>query len=125
MYEVLFAEGSFTTTVEVPIIDNSIAEGEETFYGSLATVGGANVLVTQNTAEIHIIDNDGMWCKEIPKVQYNSMLGFWGVAQSYGTCLWLVLCCTVEPLKNGLVGDDHCSEAIYRQGTVCPLYGEV
>ena len=59
MYEVVFGEGSFTASVEIPIIDNSIGEGEENFYGSLATIGDANVLITQDTAEIHIIDNDG------------------------------------------------------------------
>ena len=60
MYEVSFVEGSFTTTLEVPIIDNSIAEEEEIFYGSLATIGDASVVITQERAEIHIIDNDGM-----------------------------------------------------------------
>ncbi|CAI8033561.1 FRAS1-related extracellular matrix protein 2, partial [Geodia barretti] len=58
MYEVMFGEGSFTASVAIPIIDNSIGEGEEKFYGSLATIGDANVLITQDTAEIHIIDND-------------------------------------------------------------------
>lgn len=60
MYEVSFVEGSFTTTLEVPVIDNSIAEEEEIFYGSLATIGDASVVITQERAEIHIIDNDGV-----------------------------------------------------------------
>ena len=59
MYEVAFAEGAYTTTVEIPIIDDSIGEGEEIFYGSLATSGDANVIVTEDTAEVHIIDDDG------------------------------------------------------------------
>ena len=62
MFDVIFEEGSFTTTIEVEIIDDSLGEEEEIFYGSLTPASAANVLITQDTAEVHIIDNDGMHC---------------------------------------------------------------
>lgn len=46
--------------VEVPILDDTVGEPEEMFYGSLSTPSGANVLITQDSAQIRIIDDDGM-----------------------------------------------------------------
>ena len=59
MYEVVFAEGSFTTTVQIPITDDSIGEGDEIFYGSLAPIGAASVAITRDRADVTIVDNDG------------------------------------------------------------------
>ena len=59
-YEVVFETGSYTTTVDVPITDDLIAEPEEIFYGTLTTVAGANVQITQSIAEVFIIDDDGI-----------------------------------------------------------------
>ena len=54
---VTFENGAYTTSVVVPIIDDSTIEPQEFFYGTLEAVQGINVLIDQ--AEIHIIDNDG------------------------------------------------------------------
>ena len=60
MYNVSFEAGFFATTVEVPIVLDNLAEGEEIFYGTLTPVGGANVMITQDRADVHINDNDSM-----------------------------------------------------------------
>ena len=74
MYEVVFAAGSYTTTVEVPILDDSTAEAEEIFYGSLATVGDVNVEITQERAEIRIIDDDGVFIQSVVAVDNNFIM---------------------------------------------------
>ena len=58
--EVSFQPGFFATTVEVPIIEDRVAEGEEMFQGTLTTANGANVLITESRADVTINDNDGM-----------------------------------------------------------------
>jgi hypothetical protein len=55
---IVFGENSLTTTVTVPIVDDSVGEQEEVFYGSLSIVGNANVRISQDRADINIIDND-------------------------------------------------------------------
>lgn len=55
-----FEAGFFATTVEVPIVVDRVAEGEEIFYGTLTTLGDANVLITESRANVHINDNDSM-----------------------------------------------------------------
>lgn len=55
-----FEAGFFVTTVEVPIVVDRVAEGEEIFYGTLTTLGDANVLITESRANVHISDNDSM-----------------------------------------------------------------
>ena len=58
MSNISFEAGYFATTVEVPILVDAVAEGDEVFYGTLTTVGSANVLITQSRADVHINDND-------------------------------------------------------------------
>lgn len=59
-FEVSFTDSSYTTTVDVPIVDNSIGEREEVFYGILTITSTDNVAITQERADIHITDDDGM-----------------------------------------------------------------
>ena len=42
----------------IPIVDDSIGEPEEVFYGSLSIVGSSPVIITEERADIHITDND-------------------------------------------------------------------
>ena len=58
-YPVQFEAGAFTTTVSVPIIDDTFWEPDEIFYGNLTKIGNQNVQITQDTAEVLIKDNDG------------------------------------------------------------------
>ena len=43
----------------VPIVDDSVAESYEVFYGRLSNVGGSSVQIDQDTAEVIICDDDG------------------------------------------------------------------
>ena len=43
----------------ITIVDDSLPEPEEMFYGSLSLVGQSNIQIIPETAVIHIIDNDG------------------------------------------------------------------
>ena len=43
----------------ITIVDDSLAEPEEVFYGSLSLVGQSNIQISQDKATIFIIDNDG------------------------------------------------------------------
>ena len=43
----------------ITIVDDSLDEPEEMFYCSLSLVGQSNIQISQETAVIHIIDNDG------------------------------------------------------------------
>ena len=68
--DVIFGANDVTTTVVVPIIDDSIGELDEVFYGTLTNVGNSNVNITEDQsqitegqAEIHIIDDDGKYEK--------------------------------------------------------------
>ena len=58
-YPVQFVASAFTTTVSVPIIDDTFWEPDEIFYGTLTKTEDENVLITQDTAEVLIKDNDG------------------------------------------------------------------
>jgi hypothetical protein len=57
IFNVTFAPGETTKSVFVGIVDDSYAEGPETFTVSLNGVSGAS-LGTQSTATVTIIDND-------------------------------------------------------------------
>ena len=57
--DVSFEAGAFVTTITVPIVDDSVGELEEVFYGSLTNLGQSNVQIIQGTADIHILDDDG------------------------------------------------------------------
>jgi subtilisin family serine protease len=52
-----FAVGETTKTVTIPIIDDSYAEGNETFTVNLSNASGA-ILGTRTTATVTIVDND-------------------------------------------------------------------
>lgn len=54
-----FETGSYITTVDIPIINDDIGELQEVFYGMLSIIGSSNIKITQDQAEIHIIDDDG------------------------------------------------------------------
>jgi len=54
-----FANGEINKTITVPIVDDSIAEGNESFTLFLTDPGGSAVLVNPTSAVINIIDNDG------------------------------------------------------------------
>ena len=56
-----FEATSYVTTVNIPIIDDSVGELEEVFYATLSSTGSSNVQITQDQAEIHIIDDDGKY----------------------------------------------------------------
>ena len=43
----------------ITIVDDSLAELQEVFNCSLSLVGQSNIQISQETAVIHIIDNDG------------------------------------------------------------------
>ena len=58
-----FEAGFFATTVEVPIIVDRVAEGEEVFYGTLTT--SDNVLITESRADIHVNDNDSALSRSV------------------------------------------------------------
>jgi Calx-beta domain-containing protein len=53
---VLFAEGSTTATVTVPILDDSVDEGDETFAVSLSSP--INAVIADGTAVVTIVDDD-------------------------------------------------------------------
>ena len=57
-YDVTFEAGSYVTTVAVPVVDDTLGEIAETFYGSLMVVGTSTVQVTEDRADILIIDDD-------------------------------------------------------------------
>ena len=71
-----FEAGSYITTVEVPIVDDSIGEVAETFYGTLTVVGSSPVQITEGRAEVLIIDDDSKqalaWIPHTP-VHFGSM----------------------------------------------------
>jgi len=54
-----FANGETNKTITVPIVDDSIAEANESFTLFLTDPGGSAVLVNPTSAVINIIDNDG------------------------------------------------------------------
>jgi hypothetical protein len=54
-----FTAGETSKTFSVPIIDDSYAEGNETFTVSISNPGGAT-LGTQTTATVMIVDNDNV-----------------------------------------------------------------
>ena len=56
---VSFGADSLVTTVTVPIVDDSVGEHEEVFYGNLTAVGNFIVQIPQDRADIHINDDDG------------------------------------------------------------------
>ena len=56
-YSDSFAEGVMEFTIT--IVDDSLAELQEVFNCSLSLVGHSNIQISQETAVIHIIDNDG------------------------------------------------------------------
>ena len=56
---VVFQTGTFTTTVSVPINDDTILENEEIFLGRLRYTGSGSVEITQDEATVTILDNDG------------------------------------------------------------------
>ena len=62
-----FEAGLFATTVEVPIIVDQVAEGEEVFYGTLTT--SDNVLITESRADIHVNDNDSALSSSVFRVK--------------------------------------------------------
>ena len=61
--DVTFGANDVTTIVVVPIIDDSIGELAEVFYGTLTNVNNSNVNITEDQAEIHVIDDDGKYDK--------------------------------------------------------------
>ncbi|MFC0212413.1 Calx-beta domain-containing protein [Paenibacillus chartarius] len=56
--ELSFAEGETAKIIEVPILDDSEYEGNETFYVSLGTPTGGAELGAITSSEVTIIDND-------------------------------------------------------------------
>ena len=56
---VVFQAGTFTTTVSVPINDDTILENEEIFLGRLRYTGTGSVEITQDEAVVTILDNEG------------------------------------------------------------------
>ena len=57
-YTVTFADGVTTQTITVPIIDDTLNEGNETVNLSLSNATGGAALGTQDTATLVIQDND-------------------------------------------------------------------
>ena len=55
---VTFTAGQTDTTVEVPIIDNSVVEDTEIFTAQLSTTN-PNVMFGEDSASVTILDNDG------------------------------------------------------------------
>jgi hypothetical protein len=55
---VAFADGETSKTISLPIIDDSIDEGNETFTLSLASSGSSAVLGTTTSATVTILDDD-------------------------------------------------------------------
>ncbi len=68
---VTFADGDTTAkVVKIPIVNDTIKEGNETINLSLGTPTGGATLGSQKTATLTIVDNDGL-----PVVSFNSSSG--------------------------------------------------
>lgn len=59
--DVTFETSSYSTTVTIPVVDDSIGEPEEIFYGSLSIVGSSYVQITRERAGITVTDNDSKY----------------------------------------------------------------
>ena len=55
---VTFEAGVTQTTVSVPIIDDNVVENNEMFTTSLSSTE-ANVMISEGTATVTVLDNDG------------------------------------------------------------------
>jgi RHS repeat-associated protein len=55
---VIFADGEMTKTVVIPIINDTLAEDNETINLSLGTPTGGATIGSQNTASLMVVDND-------------------------------------------------------------------
>ncbi len=55
---VSFADGQMSQTVQIPIIDDTLAESAETINLALENPAGGATIGTQNTAVLTIVDND-------------------------------------------------------------------
>jgi len=55
---VTFGDGEITKTVDIPIVDDTIYEGDETLNLTLSDPTGGATLGTQQTATLNIVDNE-------------------------------------------------------------------
>ena len=68
---VTFADGETTKTVEIPIIDDTLYESDETLNLTLSDPTGGSTLGTQQTAILNIIDNDPLPPPSLLQVRLN------------------------------------------------------
>ena len=55
-----FEPGQFSTTVTVDIQNDNFMEPDESFFGRLRSTGVGDVQITQDRAEVTILNDDGM-----------------------------------------------------------------
>lgn len=55
-----FGPGQTSTTVTVDIQNDNFMEPNESFFGRLQSTGVEDVQITQDTAEVTIVNDDGM-----------------------------------------------------------------
>ena len=53
---VMFPPGQMTTTINVPIINDEVAEGTERFFGRLQLATGSTVTIFANQSTVDILD---------------------------------------------------------------------
>ena len=70
-----FQSGQSSTTVTVPIRNDDVIEPDENFFGRLRSTGVGDVSITQDRAEVIIVNDDGSynaWCSICSHSQYLS-----------------------------------------------------
>ena len=55
-----FEPGQSSTTVTIPIQNDVMVEPDENFFGRLQSTGLGDVTITQDSAEIIIVNDDGI-----------------------------------------------------------------
>ncbi|HEY9690604.1 MAG TPA: Calx-beta domain-containing protein [Oculatellaceae cyanobacterium] len=58
--EIPFADGEINKTIVIPIIEDTLAEGDETINLALASTTGGATIGTQNIAVLTVLDDDGV-----------------------------------------------------------------
>ncbi|WYM00653.1 MAG: Calx-beta domain-containing protein [Gloeotrichia echinulata CP02] len=83
-----FANGETSKTVNIPIVDDTLIDGNETVSLSLANPSNGATLGTQNTATLMIVDNDlpntGNWTKVTNGGFETGDLSGWSLLSTYG-----------------------------------------
>ncbi|MBD2267379.1 M10 family metallopeptidase C-terminal domain-containing protein [Anabaena sp. FACHB-1391] len=83
-----FADGEITKTVAIPIVDDSLLEGNETVNLTLTNPTGGATLGTQSTAVLRIMDNDAPVGSYISTVLADVPLAYWRLDETSGTTVY-------------------------------------